>query len=38
MRDLIEMNLLTERIHDLGVFCCVAVIFTQILFQEDQNE
>lgn len=34
MRYFIEMDLLTERDHDLGKFCCVPVIFWQVLFQE----
>jgi hypothetical protein len=34
----IEMDFLSKRIHDLGEFYCVPVIFGEVLFQEKQNE
>jgi hypothetical protein len=34
----IEMDLLPERLHDLGKLYRVPVIFRQILFQEKENE
>jgi hypothetical protein len=33
-----EVDLLSKRIHDLGKFYCVPVIFSQIFFQEKKNE
>jgi hypothetical protein len=33
-----EVDLLPERIHDLGEFHCVPVIFGEVLFQEKENE
>jgi hypothetical protein len=38
MGNLIEMNLLSKRVHDLGKFYRVPVIFGQVLFQEKKNE
>ena len=38
MRYFIEMDLLPKRIHDLGEFYRVPVIFRQVLFQEKENE
>jgi len=38
MRNLIEVDLLSKRVHDLRKFCCVPVIFRQVLFQEKKNE
>jgi hypothetical protein len=34
----IKMDLLPKRIHDLGEFHCVSVIFRQVFFQEKENE
>jgi hypothetical protein len=34
----IEMNFLSKRVHDLGKLYCGPVIFSQILFQEKENE
>jgi hypothetical protein len=34
----IEMDLLPERIHYLGEFHCVPVIFGEVLFQEKKSE
>jgi hypothetical protein len=38
MGNLIEMDLLSKRIHDLNKFYRVPVIFRQVLFQEKKNE
>jgi hypothetical protein len=38
MRTLIEVDHLPKRVHDLGKFCCVPVIFRQVLLQEKKNE
>ncbi|MGB7788386.1 hypothetical protein [Methanoregula sp.] len=38
MGDFIEMDPLPERVHDLGEFHNVPVIFRQVLFQEKKNE
>jgi hypothetical protein len=35
---LIEIDLLSERVHDLGEFHGIAVIFSKVLFQEKQGE
>jgi len=36
--NLIEMDLLPERVHDLGKLYGIPVIFGQVLFQEEENE
>jgi hypothetical protein len=38
MGNLIEANLLSKRVHDLGKFYRVPVIFRQVFFQEKENE
>jgi hypothetical protein len=38
MGSFIEVDLLSKRVHDLGEFYRVPVIFRQVLFQEKQNE
>ena len=34
----IEIDLLSERVHDLGEFNGIPVIFSKVLFQEKQGE
>jgi hypothetical protein len=38
MRNLFEVDLLSKRVHNPGKFCCVLVIFRQVLFQQKKNE
>ena len=38
MRYFIEMDFASKRVHDLGKLYYVPVIFSQILFQEEENE
>jgi hypothetical protein len=38
MGNLIEMDLLSKRVHDLSKFYGIPVIFRQVLFQEKKNE
>ena len=38
MGDFIEMDLFPERIHDLGEFNGIPVIFSKVLFQEKKSE
>ena len=38
MGHFIEMNFLSKRVHDLGKFYRIPVIFRQVLFQEKKNE
>ena len=38
MGDFFEVDLLSERVHDLGEFNGIPVIFGQVLFQEKKGE
>ena len=38
MGNLIKMDLLSKRVHDLSKFYRIPVIFRQVLFQEKKNE
>jgi hypothetical protein len=38
MGNLSEANLLSKRVHDLGKFNRVPIVFRQVLFQEKKNE
>jgi hypothetical protein len=38
MGNLLKANLLSKRVHNLGKFNRVPVIFGQVLFQEKKNE
>jgi hypothetical protein len=34
----IEIYFLSERVHDLGAFNGIPLIFSKVLFQEEENE
>jgi hypothetical protein len=38
MGNFIKMDLLSKRVHDLGKFYRVPVIFSQVFFQEEENK